>query len=320
VITGGNGTRGESYLGIDRLIAVTSVIAAIIFGVAPIKVAYDLAAKGGVPPKSLKTHVSSAVDPLSDIRRAKNDMTIVLKSGDAQVANLRVRQTWLQNTGKAVILPGDMVEPLSISTSAPWRIITVVPSAGARNLVTWTRKSDVEFVTAPTLLNPGDVVWANVYLTKPGDESATEAADKAEEPDPPLEWHARIANLHAITVEPDRKFDDVSKAMGPLFSIIWGWGVPFLLLAFASLASLNLLLFARLGWLSPLKPLVLAAFVGTLLLSLGSAEAATTYVFGLFPYERGAITWTTNIPPMVASLAGLAVLAVLNHRKKRRGT
>lgn len=301
---------------VDVALGVLGLVVAVTFGIIPIVVAYDLNERGSDSPKALKAYYFPSFDPLSDVRRAKGELSLSLKSGAAEIPNLRIRQTWLQNTGKAPILPGDMIEPLSVSTQAPWRIVTVVtrtPKGPNGVQLSWTRKSATEFTSAPALMNPGDVVAANVYLTKDasvGGDSVTQPDEKVGKPEPdvPIEWQARIANMRGIDVDPDIDTDDYMRALGPIQVSLYGIGVPVLVVTFLSLTAMYSLMFMKLGWLKSKNIKISLLLLSLTALSLVGAEAATTYLFGMKPFDSNPVNHLINAPLIFMNIAAIAYL------------
>lgn len=301
---------------VDIALSVLALVVTVTFGIIPIVAAYDLNERGSNSPKALKAYYFPSFDPLSDVRRARGELTLSLKSGSADIPNLRIRQTWLQNTGKAPILPGDMIEPLSVSTQAPWRIVTVVtrtPKGPNGVQLSWTRKSATEFTSAPALMNPGDVVAANVYLTKDtpaGFSNVIPPEERAEKPEPdvPIEWQTRIANMRGIAVDPDIDTDDYIRALGPIQVSLYGMGVPVLVVTFLSLASIYALMFVKLGWLRSKNMKTSLLLMSFLALSLMGAEATTTYLFGMKPFDSDPVNHLFNAPLILLNILSMLYL------------
>lgn len=321
-----------AWLAPTNLIALLAVIVTVILGATTIKATYDLYDKGATPPKSLKATYRSAVDPLTDLRRASDQFTVTVESGREQLDNLQLRQAILVNDGKSPILPSDIVEPLSIRTKAPWRIVSVVDATGESSSAVqlqWERVSSTEFRAAKALLNPGDYIALTIYLTDTSkrvstltDENSGVGNEKneSEKPEPPIEWRARIVNLSKINTPPKQTADDLEAKLDPfpIIVMIWGWGIPFVVASFSCFFLLYITTLYQLGALSRGMVRCVIALLPAGVISLMAAEAGTSYVFGAFPFEGGEVPHLLNAPLVTINAIALIGLVAATLRRSRR--
>ena len=230
------------------------------------------------------------------------------------VHNLRIVQATLKNTGATPILPADMIEPLSLRAEKNWRIVGIANQPLLRETapqLKWGRVDDGEFRSERALINPGDTVWATVYLSWAGEGEPPADREQA------VSWHARIANLRGIALDRNT-LDESIRGNGPILVFLWGWGVPFILASFAIYCWLTVLLLARSGLMRPDRRGGLAAVPLTSLRNLAAAEAGATYVFGTNPYISLPISHWANLPPIVANVAMITglLLTARHHRRE----
>ncbi|MEH3102591.1 MAG: hypothetical protein PGN12_01620 [Sphingomonas phyllosphaerae] len=297
---------------IDRTIAALSIAATLLVGWVALRATIDTANWGGVPPKRLKASYIGPTDPLDDLSRGSTVQVTVLSGGEP-VRNLRIIQATLENTGATPILPADMVEPLSIKSEKNWRIVGVGNQpllAGAAPQLQWTRVNDGEFTSAASLINPGDTVWATVYLSWTGAGEPPARGERA------VSWRTRIANLRGIETGSDA-YEEVMRRSGPIEVRLWGWGVPFTTASFAVYCLLTVLLLARGGLIRTDRPITLAIVPLTGLVNLAAAEAGATYVFGVSPFIPIPVSHWANLPPILLNIVMIAVLLFLSWPDRR---
>jgi hypothetical protein len=299
---------------INIILGLLAVLATILAALIGLYAVGDAWSRGANPPKRLVIGALGVVDPLIDLRAPGADLTISLKAGEAEIRTLRLAQVTITNQGKAPILPSDFVEPLAVTTTAPWRIVAVANAhqdIGTLVPLTWSKASDTEFDARPTLLNPGDQAWVAVYLTN-------DAVASAAKPDnPTLNWKARIINLKAIE-SPPSAIRSMQGRLGWIQVYIWGWGVPFVLLSFGVYVSLSLLLFSRAGLLQPLDPLAFGFLITAILINLAAAEAGGTYVFNELSFIGLPATSWLNAPPLIVNFGMLIILFFVGRTRQRQ--
>jgi len=298
----------------DRIIAILGSFVVLLVGAITVYSAYDLHALGEAAPKALLANYMIATDPLSDIRSQGEDLAIEVRSRGADVSNLRMLQTTLTNTGKSPITPSDFVEPLTLSTASPWRIINVAnspsnPPSGPRFV--WERQSATVFRARPTLMNPGDMEWAIVYLTRDGPSPPTASES------PTVRWDGRIVNLSRIEEGPSAAEQFAQLTSVWFITIIWGWGVVFFFLSFSLYNALTILLMIRNKFVRPEAPSSYLWIVLASLLNIGAADAGTTYVFGQVPMVELPIDHISNATPLAGNAIMLLWLFISARRRKR---
>lgn len=298
-----------------NLIAGFSVVVSLLIGFISVRAVYDVRDRGDVAVKSLQSSYIGPVNPLADLRQVEDKISIEVNTQGNKINNLQVMRARLENNGRSPILPSDIFEPLSLSTQAPWEIITVVDASdGTAKTVPlkWERTSATQFTAKPALLNPGDKVAATVYLTQKGLKEGSEQSEKAK-----VTWSGRVSNLQSITEAPDF-WDDFNKKMGlPIFVMVWGWGVPLIVILFSTFFTLYLLLFLRLEWLADWSRWAATRVVGAAIVSICAAEAGTTYIVGTFPLFASGPSHLMNAPITILNAVFLVWLMILAWRKAR---
>ncbi|RXD04879.1 hypothetical protein EQZ23_06995 [Sphingomonas sp. UV9] len=291
----------------DRTIAALSVAATLLVGWITLNATVDMAAWGGIPPKSLEANYIGPTDPLSDLSPRDAAVEVRVLSDGKPVRKLRVVQATLENTGATPILPADMVEPLSIRAEKNWKIVGIANQPLLKETapqLKWTRVDDGVFKSEPALINPGDMVWATVYLSWTGEGEPPPTTDQA------VSWLARIANLRGIANDKNTLEESIRRS-GPIEVHLWGWGVPFTLASFAIYCWLTVLLLARFGLMRPDSRAGLAAVPLTSLLNIAAAEAGATYVFGINPIITVPTSHWANLPPIFANSAMIVGLLIM---------
>ncbi|MFK3779137.1 hypothetical protein [Agrobacterium sp. NPDC089420] len=293
----------------DKTINTINLLVAVIgLVITPIISAY--VNKNDEKSKSLTASFSGPLDPLKDLADGQAKIDFELKSEGQVIPRVYIYRASLSNSGVAV-LPTDFYSNIKVTTRAPWKIIAV----GSKSLnprpqeisLPWSKVSDYEFVADPTLINPGDYIDVNVYLTAPREE-----VEKLKYDSPaPITWETRVANLSEITISED----PVTKAINEIGLIqinIWGWGVPFIILVFAILTTIH---FSILNTLKNVgRHISLCLKVTSAILCLCAAEAITTYVFGdsIWSYN---VSNLFNIPPLLLNIGFLFVIYIIASRK-----
>jgi hypothetical protein len=141
-------------------------VVALVTGLAPIYATYDVLRRGPVPERQVELNRFIAVNPLDDLSPLASRVRLLLTIGDQTFDNIVIATISLKNTGNVPILPSDILEPISVNVSAPWRIIAVEDSRFQGELrFKWKRISDHRYEAIPALLNPGDFTAYTVYVT-----------------------------------------------------------------------------------------------------------------------------------------------------------
>jgi len=163
-----------------------TIIVALLTAVVPAYVTYDLYGRGPTPEKRIELNKFLTINPMSDLSILGDKIALSLKVEDQVINNLLIKKALLRNIGSSPVLPSDYYENLSINVETPWKIVAVENSRDFAQspVLRWKRVSDTRFEAAPALLNPGDVVSTNVYLT---DVSSPGIFTKGKQLDPRVE-------------------------------------------------------------------------------------------------------------------------------------
>lgn len=261
--------------------------------------------------KSLTAYFSGPLDPLKDLTDGQVKIDFELRREGEVIPRVYIYRASLENTGSIPILPVDFYSSLGVTTQDPWKIVAVGSKSaklGPQEIaLTWSRVSDLEFSAAPELVNPGDSIDVNVYLTAPREEIEKLKYDSPA----PIKWKVRVANLASITTEAS----PVTKALnqvGPIQVYIWGWGIPIIVILFAALLTVH---YSLLNMLAPIrKSIDLPLRIASAVLCLSTAEALTTYVFGSHPLYYLVDHWA-NIPPLVLNFVFMLTIFVFGYRR-----
>jgi hypothetical protein len=296
----------------ELTVSTANLLMSVLALIATIVLALYLSHSGSIPPKSVMTEFTGPIDPFGDLATSGPKITVDVKVAGNRLENVYVYRTYLQNTGTAPIIPADFIGNISIEAKDPWTIVAIGKEADASTQtlsLSWTKESATKFSAEPTLINPGDTVTATIYLTTADEEAAKKKKDA--DADVPLKWGMRVINLPSVDVRPD-PVTRMKDAQGPIMVLIWGWGVPLVLVFFTLSLWIHLTVIIR-GTGRHLTfwhvPWILASGI----LSVCAAEALTTYVIGAWP---GVSTnqHLANIPPIIANVL-LVIGLALWHRK-----
>jgi hypothetical protein len=178
-----------------KLIEIAQLIVSVIAlgtGAVGANVAYQTLSHGSIPTKHMSAWNSTAIDILDDLRNASDAVTTsVLDAKGNNINNLYSASTYLVNNGNAPIVPADYDGKVRLTKKDPWSIIMLknLSDNGAPEFI-WHRVSNTEFDADPILINPGDNISVNLYLTSSDPKPNTDVL--------PMVWNARIANLSQI--------------------------------------------------------------------------------------------------------------------------
>lgn len=253
----------------NRLWQVLSIVVALLTSAVAAYVAYDLYGRGPSVPKRVeltrfKFNYMMAV--LSEL--VEGPVAVTLTVNGQTIDHLFIESTQLRNVGRTPILPSEFHENLSVNVERPWNIVAVEsPKKSPGVQLRWKPISDTRFEAEPALINPGDVVTTNVYLTN------TQFKEKQSEPS--VDWRARITNLRAFDEVPGTRV--VSKSVSISFS---GWAVPFTIVSALLFQAVYLHLMLRAGILRGWTWRSIILVLGAGLLSFAAAESSATYLFG----------------------------------------
>jgi hypothetical protein len=267
----------------QRLWNVLLVFAALLPAFVPAYFAYDLYARGPTPEKYLELSKFSAIDPLKDLSILGDRVTLSLQVAGQAINNLVIVKGFLRNAGRTPIVPSDYHERLSVNVERPWKIVAVENGDIIGVPFRWTRVSDTRFEADPALLNPGDLVSANVYLTNTRFE-AQSTPDK--QPEAQVEWRVRITNLRGFSIAPSLLERLQARSFGATVRLS-GWSLIFTIVSAALFQAVYLHLLSRARFLRQWTWRAIVLVVGASLLSFAAAESSATYIFGapLAPFE-----------------------------------
>jgi hypothetical protein len=292
--------------------SVLMLIGTLYAGALPAYMAYRAIIEGPVPVKRVEVRYFGMVDPFMDLYKVRDTISLCIKANDVQQSNIEIEQATLVNKSASPITPTDYFEKLSLNVAPPFRILSVVNhslESSAWIPLTWHKVDDRKFEADSALLNPGDSVWVNVYLTKvdlaPGDTWTTTDSNPSK-----LQWNGRITNLREFTPELsvfDKEAE--SQKLFPVFVFLSGGALIFTILSFFVTFSTYLLLLSKyrplLSNLSFSVPAILVASF----LSLSASEAAATYLFGSLMTDSTGVSNWLNAPWLLLNAVALIALA-----------
>jgi len=186
----------------DRLFQILLTLsAALLTAAVPAYVAYDLWGRGAVPEKRVELNEFLAINPIRDLSSLGDKVSLSFRMGDQTIDNLVIARAWLTNAGTSPILPSDFYQNISVNVEQPWKILAVEHEKTTSAIsFKWKKINDTRFEAEPALLNPGDRIYTNIYLTN---TQFKEATAKKEYLDPNIVWNARIVNLRGFTTPPN---------------------------------------------------------------------------------------------------------------------
>lgn len=287
----------------DALWKILGVVVAVLTIAVPAYVAYDIYGRGPIPEKRLELFQLTAINPLRDLSAFGERASFSLRLEKQRIDNLTIVGAWITNKGGVPILPSDFYEKLSVTVEKPWKIVAVenrgIFSPEIR--VSWRRVSETRFEAEPLLLNPGDRIEANVYLTDTEFQGGASAATGGREP--VLKWRVRIANLRGFSDPPDLLADGFGIQVR-----LSGWALPFTLFAAMLFQALYIHLLFRAGFLQDWTWRSIIVVLCASLLAFSAAEASATYLFPDHLTKLLGVDHWLNAPVIVAHALALSLL------------
>jgi hypothetical protein len=260
-------------------------------------------------PLQISTQIIGPISPLLAFGDYGKLISISAKIGNKKFDNIFIETAILKNIGRTPIRPEDTYAPLGLKVNAPWQIITIDGFSGGENVIaTWSRVKDDEFRTNKILLNPGEQIWATIYLTL---QNATPDAQ------PPIDvrWVGRIAGLSQLQLESASEWKRTVHSWRYYQRASWGirvglsgWGVPFFLAYLVVSELIYLRLLAGLRLLNPWGPFSYGMVLGATLLSVVAAESTSTFLIPSQFTIYDPIEFWLNAPWI--ALNGIAILAL----------
>lgn len=260
----------------NKLWHILGIFVGLLTAFVPAYVSYDLYGRGTVPEKRLQLNNFATIAPLSDLSRLGDKVCLsVLVQGET-INNLVISKAMLQNIGSNPVLPSDYSESISVNVRKPWKILSVENDQIQNSIeLKWKRISDVRFEAAPALLNPGDLVFTNVYLTDTSFGGSSED-EKTLEVD--VDWKARIVNMKDFLKAPPNPMEQAREMK--ISVALHDWSLFFTIGAAMLFLTLYLHLLALTGLLREIKGLSIFMVLGASFLSFAAAESMATYLFG----------------------------------------
>jgi len=299
----------------QRLWNALLVLAALLTAFVPAYIAYDLYGRGPSPEKHVELTRFSPINPLQDLSILGSRVTLSLQAEGHAINNLVIVKGYLRNAGDAPVVPSDYHENLSVNVDPPWRIVAVENGRDFYGLVRlrWKRISDTRFEAEPALLNPGDLVSTNVYLTNLR-FSTPPTTEK--QPEAKVEWRVRITNLRALSEPPGLLERLQARSFGPTVRLS-GWSLIFTVVAAVVFQAVYLHLLSRAHCLRQWTWRAVVLIVAASFLSFAAAESSATYIFGppFGPFESGVDHWLNA--PWIAVHAVVLLFLYLRARSIR---
>jgi hypothetical protein len=265
---------------------------------------YDLAARGSNPEKHIQLQTTAAIDPSAIVAGSILETTI--RVGNTTFEHVYVSQAILRNVGQSPIVASDFVEPIAVNAKTPWRIVAVENSklgADSPTVVqlSWKRATDTRFEAAPALINPGDTIFAHVYLA-PADPVAKDRGQ------PEIGWTTRIVNMRAFEIVPmgGSVFDEQQN--WGIHVDLRGWSTIFTVVFALLFQAKYLYLLTRLGAGRNWNSMTVAVVLGSSLLSWAAAESMATYFFPAGLTRILGVSHWLNAPPILLHVATSVIL------------
>ena len=297
---------------LEQAVAIASLLITLVTGTLPLITSSTKSSVVETEAKAIdvSTQFIGPINPLLDLGDSGRLISISARVGTKQLDEIIIENAILKNTGTVPIRPEDTYEPLGLTVDSPWKIFAIVGLPGYIPAA-WHQVTDQEFRADKMLLNPGEQIWATLYLTRPNSSSVIQ--------DPPInpQWVARIAGLSEPELSPAVPSAAVIERGKKLLSVSWGvqvaltgWGVPFVLL-FVGICELGYLAeFRLLGLLSPWKKTSYALVTGSVLLTVIAAEATSTLLIPSPMTVFAQVSYGLNLPCVILNIFGLAGFGV----------
>lgn len=250
------------------------------------------------------TNLIPALDVLGD------RLSLSMSFDQRPVKNLISATMVLTNIGGFPIVPSDFYEPLSINVNKPWSILGVVandPPVSSK----WHRVNDQKFEAEGALINPGDDVRVNVYLTN----TEIQNPSRAQINDIDLNWATHVANLRQISVR-ENIFASSAKDYWGVTTIFYGWRTVFFILFSVIFMALYVSLMYKIVLIVRPEIEVIAWVVLAGLISCSASDGLTEILFPSIFTKTVGLSWY-NYPAIALSLILLLYLLVMNFRAKR---
>jgi len=298
-----------------KILQIATIAIAVLALLIPIYVQYDLHSRGDNPEKTVEIQYLGSINLLNDLSVLGEKLNVSLSINNNIVSNIYLSQTMLKNVGNSPILPTDIFDNLSIHVGEPWKIIAV--SNYGHELKTfipmeWKRISDTEFQAEKALINPGDTVWAKVYVTNTSYDPNT----KKDNSTPKIEWSGRVSNLKKFTETPTF-IDEIKKNLWFVQIELTGWSMIFFLFSSTIYQTLYFVLLPQAGFFCPWKWKATGIALLATLLSLSASEAESTYLYPTYIMRLIGISHWLNAPWIILNSLFLIYLSVTVWKKRK---
>ena len=252
--------------------------------------------------KRLEWDKPFAVDFATGLKPLGDRLLLSISVDSEKIKNIASSTMTLTNTGTVAVTPHDIYDNISINATKPWKILSIVAN-DAPVSSDWHRVNDQKFEAKKLLLNPGDSIKVNVYLTNTEiDQPSQEQTNNIG-----LSWSARILNLKVIDMRSDFPHIEAG-SMWFAHIELYGWGlVVTLALSILFMTNYMYLMYDYI-FHSKQKWLGIICIVSVGFLSVAASESISTYLFpSLYIKIVGASNWM-NIPWIIVNFVGLAYL------------
>ena len=298
-------TTGKSFL------QMLTILVALLTMAVPAYVAYDLYSKGPTPKKQIELHKMPFINPMNDLAALGNEAALSLSIRNQSTNNFIIAKEWIRNTGSAPILPSDYHEKITVNVQKPWKILEVGNSLDFPSAIAfkWKRINDTKFEAEPALLNPGDIVSTNIYLTY---AELNKPSITGRSPTVITEWKARIVNMNDFTIVPYYLME-FSKpgSKGNISGIqvfLYGWSLVIVIVISSIFFALYLQLMNLAGLLQDMHIKSILLVVGASLLGFADAESTVYYIVPNDFIEASGINHIANAPWIILHLIFICYL------------
>lgn len=287
------------------------LIVAILPVAATAYVSYDIARKGPSPIKKVELHKMPFINPMNDLATLGKEGSLSLNIRGQSANNFIIGKQWIRNAGDAPILPSDYHEKISINVQSPWKILAVENSDDLPKAIEfkWKKISDTKFEAEPALLNPGDTVSTNIYLTytqigKPPYTGKSSAVD--------TQWKARIVNMNDFidvpyySIESNRPGTRSDISGVQLF--LYGWNYIFVFTVACLFFAIYLHMLNASGIVTNVNNVTIIIIIASGLLSFAAAEATATYLMPNIFIKLSGANHLLNAPWIILHVMFILVL------------
>ncbi|MDE2259752.1 MAG: hypothetical protein KGK17_05440 [Betaproteobacteria bacterium] len=297
---------------ITLAIALAGLITSFVFGALSFFVGWHSYERGQDSPKNVGIRFSDPQQPLYDINRIGGNVSFELKDNERPITNLVSIQTKFANTGTSAIRPSDYAENLSITVNSPWKIIAIEnPAQNFQNIVhvEWRKISSNKFEAQPILLNPGELIYAEVFCTNP---TLIDNNSVVNTPAPEIKWNGHITNLDHFSYPENPVAREVNRLGGiGIIVELSGKSLVFFIVAFSVCFLTFLILMKRAVMLNFKMARTYFFVLMAALFSQASSEAESTYIFGSLVTDIYGIPNALNIGIIVLNFCVLLALFII---------